>query len=145
MPKSQTQHLKVRLILSASKGIDEHLDATNTAKLITSLDLMGLTARLCIGTYKGQREIAVEVTGFADEATPWLKIGADCCRLFRQECAYYSVNGEGFLLYPNGTHEWVGSEVEADSVTIAGLNDTFTEYLNGRAMTTITIPAALAA
>lgn len=137
--------MTVRLICSAyTDAQDAHANAQRTSDLLRWAAQNALHTEVCIGVYKGKREAAVQITGIPeDQVAPtarWLG------RTFKQQCVYVGHKGKASLVHADGTTEDLGDEVLSTGglESLRGLfggsdPDSYTEYLDGRVLTTFAV------
>ena len=127
----------MKLIVSAYReGSSPSMNAIRTASLIRRLQGENLSTELCIGVYKGVREISIIATGMESAAR-----GVDIAKLvlneFYQTSVYLEVHGAGASVYKDKqqrvTVDGLGKELTTIKATWEGpLPDSYTETLDGR-------------
>jgi hypothetical protein len=96
------------------------------------------TQRLVNGVFKGNHEIAVELTGFTKLAAMH-KAAERLCKAFGQKCVYYEHEGVGSLLLADGRHLTLGHEERypaslVRSPIFAAIHENYTVYADGSAI-----------
>lgn len=121
----------MRLILSAYRAeCTPWHNTLMTSELLRDVQRSGLRAQLCIGSFNGQREVSVEVTGWRDEAQ--LAERAELLRnRYNQRSVFAMLDGCGYLLTEQGT-EYLGVVTYDVGDMPAGSDHTM--YLDGRCM-----------
>lgn len=126
----------MKIICSASKGVDEQLDTANLRKLLKFIHKFGgLSSRVVLGHWHGNRELSLEVTGFADDNDAMAFIGW-VIPAFNQDAVYYEKNDKAFIVTVEAgvfKTKYIGREVhvEASGVLAIALPESYTEYLDG--------------
>lgn len=96
------------------------------------------TQRLVNGVFKGNHEIAVELTGFT-KLSALHKTAERLCKAFGQQCAYYEHEGTASLLHADGRHQTIGIEERYPAALVrspifAAIHENYTVYADGSAI-----------
>jgi len=103
----------MKLICSAFRhDMTEEISTINTIRLGQNLIDSGLDVEICIGHYKGNKEISFLVTGFPSLAH--LKYTADNVIVnYGQACCYFEYESEAYLISKYMKTECIGWETIA--------------------------------
>lgn len=117
----------MRLLVSAfRKGDSPMQNAQATQQLLAYLAVLSYDYQLCVGAYKGEREVSAQLTGFRTEEQA-ISLARRLIGMFHQECAVLVTNN-------------VMCCVTAEGVTPIGLvqfaanqpdSDGYTQFLDG--------------
>lgn len=126
----------MKLIVSAfTRQGDTHTNAVQTAALTSFVASHGLFAELVIGSFDGNREIAIAVEGFAS-VSHMLVTAATMMVQFNQQAVYYTQDGNAYLAYRDGRTELLGKEVARRNAWHGHeLHPNHTQYLDGTMIT----------
>lgn len=128
----------MKIICSASKGVNAQVDTANLGRLLGGIARLHLQGEIVLGHWQGKREISVCVRGFTDLDS--MGAFADwVLRAFEQEAVYGNTNAKAWL-YQRGlngalVHPSVGLERWSTSAPPSGV-DCYTEFLDGRILYT---------
>jgi hypothetical protein len=114
------RHYNTYIILSAEKSTESTLDnIQRSAELESSLELSQYTFKRAIGRYRGTQETSYIVPVDTRQDIQFLRILAAS---FQQESILEVSQGHGWLLYTEGSEEYIGSVVNA-----SGREDSYTQ------------------
>lgn len=133
----------MRLIISAYRAeCNPWHNTLMTSDLLRDIQRSGLRAQLCIGSFGGQREVSVEVTGWQSEQQ--FSERAELLRArYNQRSVFAVLDGCAYLLTEQGT-EYLG-EITYDVGYMGDMpaSTDHTMYLDGRFMAVRPKEAAL--
>jgi len=125
----------MKIICSASKGVDEQLDTAQLRRMLKFIHKFGgLTSQVVLGHWEGKREIALEVQGFVD-CEDMLRFSEWVIQAFNQDCTYMEYMGRAYLVHPVATggvqSEFIGTESPRTDPKAVKSPVNYTEYLDG--------------